>query len=95
MFLPPQGGYDTLFHGRVVDMLHFPLWKGYIPEWMPFWGGDYFTFFDPVFNIADMAISSGVGVLLVFNKKAFPKSEPSTKQVKTDNSQLELHNNQV
>ena len=73
-FLPDGGGYDALLHGKVVDMLHFPMWKGYIPEWIPFWGGDYFTFFEPVFNIADMAISSGVGALLVFNKKAFPKT---------------------
>ncbi len=74
-FLPKGEGYDTLFHGRVVDMLHFPMWKGYLPEWLPFLGGQYFTFFNPVFNIADMAISSGIGLLLVFNKKAFPKNE--------------------
>ncbi len=72
-FLPDTGGYGTLFHGKVVDMLYFPLYKGYLPEWIPFWGGEYFTFFDPVFNIADVAISTGVGLLLVFNKKAFPK----------------------
>lgn len=72
-FLPEAGGYDALLHGKVVDMLHFPLWKGFLPEWIPFWGGDYFIFFNPVFNIADMAISSGVGALLIFNKKAFPK----------------------
>ncbi len=72
---PETGGYGTLFHGKVVDMLSFPLWKGYLPDWLPFWGGKYFTFFDPVFNIADTAISTGVGLLLVFNKKAFPKKE--------------------
>ena len=81
-FLPQGGGYDALFHGRVVDMLHFPIWKGYLPEWLPFLGGRYFTFFEPVFNIADMAISIGVGVLLVFNKKAFPKPIPSEKDNK-------------
>jgi signal peptidase II len=70
---PPDGGYGTLFHGKVVDMLSFPLWKGYLPDWLPFWGGDHFTFFDPIFNIADTAISTGVGLLIVFNKKAFPK----------------------
>ena len=64
--------YGTLFHGKVVDMLSFPLFEGYLPSWIPIWGGDHFTFFDPVFNIADMAISCGVGLLIFFNKKAFP-----------------------
>jgi signal peptidase II len=70
-FLPKDGGYDTFFHGKVVDMLHFPMWSGFLPDWMPFIGGDYFTFFEPVFNVADMAISTGIGMLIVFNKKAF------------------------
>lgn len=72
---PPDGGYGTLFHGKVVDMLYFPLYKGTLPSWIPFWGGEYFTFFDPVFNIADSSISIGVMILLLFNKKAFPKKE--------------------
>jgi signal peptidase II len=72
-FLPSEGGYDGLLHGRVVDMLYFPLWKGFLPEWLPIFGGKFFTFFEPVFNIADMAISTGFIMLLVFNKKAFPK----------------------
>ena len=70
---PSTGGYGSLFYGKVVDMLYFPLWKGYLPEWLPFYGGTYFTFFDPVFNVADMSISTGVGMLIAFNKKAFPK----------------------
>lgn len=74
-FLPEDGGYGTLFHGKVVDMLSFPLYDGVLPSWIPFWGGKTFTFFDPVFNVADMAISTGVGLLLVFNKKAFPKKQ--------------------
>ncbi|MEL0643674.1 lipoprotein signal peptidase [Olleya sp. Ti.3.14] len=73
-FLPGQG-YDSLLHGKVVDMLYFPLWKGYLPEWIPGIGGDYFTFFEPVFNIADVAISIGFGILIFFNRKAFPKNE--------------------
>ncbi len=72
-FLPTEGGYDALLHGNVVDMLYFPIWKGFLPEWMPFMGGDYFTFFEPVFNIADMAISTGFIMLIVFNNKVFPK----------------------
>ncbi|WP_282016872.1 lipoprotein signal peptidase [Salegentibacter mishustinae] len=74
-FMPAKGGYGTLFHGKVVDMLYFPLWQGNLPEWIPFWGGNYFTFFEPVFNIADTAISAGVILLLLFNKRAFPKEE--------------------
>lgn len=74
VMFPSEGGYGSLFYGKVVDMLYFPLWKGYLPEWLPFWGGKFFTFFDPVFNIADMSISTGVGLLIAFNKKAFPKN---------------------
>ncbi len=73
-FLPEDGGYESVFHGNVVDMLHFPIWQGALPEWLPFFGGKYFSFFDPVFNVADMAISTGIGILIVFNKKAFQES---------------------
>ncbi|WP_417884720.1 lipoprotein signal peptidase [Zunongwangia sp.] len=74
-FLPEAGGYGTLFHGKVVDMLYFPLYEGYLPKWIPIWGGEYFTFFEPVFNIADSSISIGVALLLLFNKRAFPKED--------------------
>lgn len=70
-FLPKDGGYDGYFYGKVVDMLHFPMWSGVIPDWVPYYGGRFFTFFEPVFNVADMAISSGIGILILFNKKAF------------------------
>ncbi|MFA7444322.1 MAG: lipoprotein signal peptidase [Flavobacteriaceae bacterium] len=63
--------YGTWLHGYVVDMIYFPIWKGNLPEWLPFVGGNYFSFFNAVFNIADMAISTGVGILIVFNKRAF------------------------
>lgn len=76
-FLPEAGGYESVFHGNVVDMLHFPMFSGEYPEWLPFLGGQTFSFFDPVFNVADMAISTGIGVLIVFNKQAFPKDEES------------------
>jgi len=65
--------YGTLFHGKVVDMLYFPIYDGNFPKWLPIWGGQEFRFFNAIFNIADMAISTGVGILIVFNKKAFAK----------------------
>ncbi len=63
--------YGTWFHGKVVDMLYFPLFEGNLPSWLPFLGGQHFKFFNAIFNIADMAISTGVGILIVFNRKAF------------------------
>lgn len=73
-FLPEAGGYDSLLHGKVVDMLYFPLIEIDLPQWFPIGGGKRFNFFEPVFNIADMAISTGFIMLIVFNKKAFPKN---------------------
>lgn len=78
-FMPEGGGYADLFYGKVVDMLYFPLYDDTLPEWIPFWGGEHFTFFEPVFNVADTAISTGVVLLLLFNKKAFPKKEEENK----------------
>ncbi|SNR57329.1 signal peptidase II [Maribacter sedimenticola] len=65
--------YGKLFYGKVVDMLYFPMVDTTWPNWVPGFGGKNFRFFEPVFNIADTAISTGVGILLVFNKKAFGK----------------------
>jgi signal peptidase II len=68
--------YSNFFQGKVVDMLYFPFIEDYVlPNWVPFLGGKSFTFFNAIFNFADMAISTGVGILIFFNKKAFHKAE--------------------
>ncbi|WP_055434697.1 lipoprotein signal peptidase [Lacinutrix algicola] len=74
-FMSKEGGYDNLLYGNVVDMLYFPMWQGNLPTWLPVLGGENFIFFEPVFNIADVAIATGFSILLFFNKKAFPKKE--------------------
>jgi signal peptidase II len=66
-----EGGYSGVLQGKVVDMFYFPIFKGILPNWIPFKGGDYFIFFRPVFNIADAAISVGVINLLLFHRKFF------------------------
>lgn len=74
-FMPEHGGYSGFLLGRVVDMLYFPLYEGYLPQWLPLWGGDYFIFFRPVFNIADSAISIGVVSILLFQRDFFKEME--------------------
>jgi len=75
--LVPWGqGYGRLFHGRVVDMLYFPIIDTQMPSWVPVLGGKDFVFFEPVFNIADAAISIGVLVLVFFQKTLIHKRTP-------------------
>lgn len=76
----PEESYGTLFHGKVVDMFYFPLWQGTLPDWVPFVGGDFFTFFQYIFNPADAFISVGVALLFIFSKQAFPKEEKVTEK---------------
>lgn len=68
-FMPPEGGYAGVLYGKVVDMLYFPMIEGFWPKWMPFVGGKYFMFFQPIFNIADSAISFGVFIAILFYRR--------------------------
>jgi len=72
---PENGGYSTFLHGKVVDMLYFPMIEGSYPSWFPFWAGEEFTFFRPVFNIADSSITIGVTFIIIFQRKFFPSKK--------------------
>ena len=70
-FMPAEGCYESFLHGRVVDMFWFPLFSGTFPDWFPLWGGEDYLFFRPVFNVADAAISVGIGLIFIFQKRFF------------------------
>jgi len=72
---PKGGGYTTFLHGKVVDMFYFPIIETRLPSWVPLYGGEDFVFFRPVFNIADSAITTGVLMLIVFQRKIFPQQK--------------------
>lgn len=65
---PQGGGYAGFLHGRVVDMLYFPLFSGVFPDWFPVWGGESFLFFRPIFNVADASITFGVLLYILFHR---------------------------
>lgn len=86
-FLPEGGGYASFLHGKVVDMLYFPIIKTTLPQWLPIKGGEEFIFFRPVFNLADSAITVGVFFLLILQKRYFNfdnKQDGFLSGVKTD-----------
>jgi signal peptidase II len=85
--MPAEGGYSTLLHGKVVDMFYFPILEGNYPQWLPFWGGQSFIFFRPVFNIADSAITSGVLFLVIFQRQFFNSHDENHVEKKEGNEE--------
>ena len=81
---PSDGGYATLFNGRVVDMLYFPLCEWNWPQWMPMIGGNHFVFFQPIFNIADASLSVSVIVLILFYARYLATISPKDKGTEAD-----------
>ncbi len=80
---PAGGGYADWLHGKVVDMFYFPIFEGRFPEWLPFWGGEHFIFFRPVFNVADSAITIGVAMIMIFQSTIF-HHEKAREQAKAE-----------
>ncbi len=80
-------GYAPILHGRVVDMLYFPIIQTHLPSWVPYWGGQDFIFFSPIFNLADASVSTGVISFLVFQKRYFKNSQPIS-STKDPNSEI-------
>ena len=76
--------YGEIFYGKVVDMFYFPIWEGNLPNWLPFVGGDSYTFFQYIFNPADSYITIGVILLFIFSKQAFPADEKEIKEFTVD-----------
>lgn len=72
-FVPFGTGYAPFLMGKVVDMFYFPLIVTTWPQWVPYWGGEEFIFFSPVFNFADASISVSVVLLLLFYREELSK----------------------
>lgn len=93
---PEGGGYAGFLQGKVVDMFYFPLFTARYPEWFPLVGGDTFSFFRPVFNVADSAISVGVTLILLFYRSFFLSDEKKEEATRVDNVITEsIDNNMV
>jgi signal peptidase II len=76
---PSEGGYAPLLHGKVVDMLYFPILRGTYPSWFPYLAGQEFLFFRPIFNLADSSITIGIFLILIFQKRFFKENKPIVK----------------
>lgn len=79
----PYNAPTAWFHGQVVDMFYFDIWEGYVPEWVPLWGGSY-TALWPIFNVADASIFIGVAIILIFQNRFFPEKREETTPEKTE-----------
>jgi signal peptidase II len=82
----PYGSPTPWFHGQVIDMIFVDFWEGFIPEWVPVWGGQYYS--TPIFNIADSCIFIGVCSILVFQGSFHSATHPEDETPETSEASL-------
>ncbi len=88
-----NGYIASWFEGHVVDMFYAPLWEGVLPQWFPFWGGEHFVFFAPIWNFADACITVGVALMIIFQKSfslpspsiVFEKKKSASEEISAEN----------
>lgn len=85
-FMPSEGGYASLFNGKVVDMLYFPLCEWDWPQWMPGVGGKHFLFFEPIFNVADACLTTSILILIIFYNKHIASDKKAKEEAEEDNA---------
>ena len=88
-FLPSEGGYASLFNGKVVDMLQFPLAEWDWPEWMPWIGGNHYLFFQPIFNVADACLTTSIIAIILFYNKHLLGDKKKDKEKKDEKLESE------
>lgn len=84
---PAEGGYAPFLFGKVVDMFYFPIISATLPDWVPFWGGQHFTFFNAIFNFADAAITIGIFMLIIdqlFSTKKDKKNKENNTEIHSE-----------
>ncbi|MBR0072839.1 MAG: lipoprotein signal peptidase [Bacteroidales bacterium] len=84
---PADGGYAPFLFGKVVDMFYFPIISATLPDWVPFWGGQHFTFFNAIFNFADAAITIGIFMLIIdqlFSTKKDKKNKENNTEIHSE-----------
>lgn len=86
-FMPSEGGYASLFNGKVVDMFYFPLAEWDWPQWMPGIGGKHFLFFEPIFNVADACLTTSILVLIIFYSKYLASDNPKQEENKENENE--------
>lgn len=89
----PYGSPTPWFHGQVIDMVFIDFWEGFVPDWVPLWGGQYYT--TPIFNFADACIFIGVCIILMFQGTFFPRFEEQEQEETNHNEETETPQNEI